>query len=176
MSLITWFIVICEIAFWIVILLGLVTRYIVKKEKLGLFFLTLTPVIDLFLLVFTGWDLYNGAVATKAHAIAAIYIGVSIAFGKSMIQWADERFQYYILKQGPKPIQKTGLDYAIHYFKGWLRHLLAYCIGANLLLGIYFIINDITRTEALLTIFKIWSLALGIDLLISLSYFIWRKK
>jgi len=85
MSLITSFIVICEIAFWIVILIGLITRYIVKKEKLGLFFLALTPVIDLFLLVFTGWDLYNGAVATKAHAIAAIYIGVSIAFGKSTV-------------------------------------------------------------------------------------------
>lgn len=175
MNAIAWSIVICEILFWVFIILGLVTRYFFKQEKLGLVFLAMTPVIDLLLLVITGWDLYQGAIATKAHAIAAVYIGISIAFGKSMIQWADARFRYYIVKQGEAPIKRVGLDYAKHYFKGWLRHLLSYCIGAGLLLGLIFLIDDPTRTEALLTIFKVWSLALSIDFLISISYFIWRK-
>ncbi|MBG9582404.1 membrane protein, partial [Bacillus thuringiensis] len=60
MNVIAWLIVACEIGFWIVITLGLLTRYILKKNKLGLFFLALTPVIDLILLVVTGVDLYRG--------------------------------------------------------------------------------------------------------------------
>ena len=50
MNFIAWTIVACEIGFWVVIALGLITRYIFKREKLGFFFLALTPVIDLILL------------------------------------------------------------------------------------------------------------------------------
>lgn len=175
MNFIAWMIVACEVLFWVVIALGLITRYLFKKPKLGLFFLTLTPVIDLLLFMITGFDLYNGATATLAHGIAAVYIGISIAFGKSMIQWADERFRYYIMKDGKKPMSRYGYDYAKHYLKGWLRHLLSYVIGASLLLAIIYFINDGERTAALLNIWRIWSLALGIDFLISCSYFIWPK-
>ena len=51
----------CEIAFWFVILLGLVTRYILNQQTLGLFFLALTPIIDLILIITTVVDLMNGA-------------------------------------------------------------------------------------------------------------------
>lgn len=118
MNVIAWLIVACEIGFWVVITLGLFTRYILKKNKLGLFFLALTPVIDLILLVVTGVDLYRGA-------IAAVYIGISIAFGRSMIEWADIRFQYYVMKQGSKPVKRFGIDYAKYYFKSWGQHVLA---------------------------------------------------
>jgi hypothetical protein len=176
MNFVAWMIVACEIAFWVVIILGLVTRYVFKLNKLGFVLLALTPLIDIILLIITGIDLFNGATATQSHAIAAIYIGVSIAFGKSMIQWADERFQYYVTKQGPKPVARFGMDYAKHYFKGWGRHLLSYLIGAGLLLGMIYFINDPTRTEALSGILQIWSLVLGVDFLISISNFIWPKK
>ena len=172
-NLIAWTIVACEIAFWVVIILGLVTRYILNKNRLGLFFLALTPVIDLLLLIITTVDLSRGAVATMAHAIAAVYIGVSIGFGKSMITWADERFRYYITKEGPKPVKRYGYDYAIHYLKGFARHLLSYIIGAGFLLGMIHLIDDAARTEALSQVWKVWSLALGIDFVISISYFIW---
>lgn len=176
MSFVGWMIVACEIAFWIVIVLGLVTRYIFKRKRLGLFFLALTPVIDLVLLIVTGIDLSNGAVATQAHALAAIYIGVSIAYGKSMIQWADERFQYYFLKQGSKPIQRYGMEHAKHQVKGWLLHLLAYLIGVGLLGLIIFWIDDFSRTEVMGQTIRVWSVILGIDFLISFSYLIWPKK
>ena len=39
MNFIAWTIVACEIGFWVVIALGLITRYIFKREKLGFFFL-----------------------------------------------------------------------------------------------------------------------------------------
>ena len=176
MNFVAWMIVASEIGFWIVILLGLITRYILKKKKLGIFFFALTPVIDLFLLITASVDLYRGATATTAHAIAAIYIGVSLAFGKSMIEWADERFRYYIIKEGAKPMERFGTDYALHYFKSWCRHVVSYLIGAGLLAGVIFLINDSSRTEALFGVLKLWSFVLGIDLLITISNFIWPKR
>ncbi|WP_077604131.1 hypothetical protein [Oceanobacillus sojae] len=176
MNFIAWMIVACEIGFWIVIILGLFTRYVLKKNKLGLFFLALTPVIDFILLIITAADLYRGATATAAHAIAAVYIGVSIVFGKSMIKWADERFRYYVIKEGPKPIKLYGIEYSKHYLKGWGKHVLSYLIGAGILAGVIFLINDPSRTEALLRVLQIWTFVLGIDFIISVSYFIWPRK
>ncbi|SDM27222.1 hypothetical protein [Sediminibacillus halophilus] len=172
---ITWMIIACEIGFWIAIVAGLVTRYLFKKEKVGLFLLAMTPVIDLILLLLTGLDLYRGAEATTAHGVAAIYIGSSIAFGKSMIEWADHRFQYYILKQGAKPPKRYSYEYARHYAKGWLRHILAFVIGTGLLAATIFVIDDAERTAALTGIIKVWALALGIDTLVAISYFIWPR-
>lgn len=51
LNLIAWMIIACEIAFWIVIILGLATRYMFKKQKLSFFILALTPVVDFFLLI-----------------------------------------------------------------------------------------------------------------------------
>jgi hypothetical protein len=173
---IAWVIVACEIAFWVVIGAGLFTRYIWKWQKLGLFFLALTPVVDFILLCVTTIDLYKGATATIAHGIATVYIGVSVAFGKSMIKWADERFQYYVLKQGEKPRKLYGREYAKNYFKGWVRHVMAYMIGASMLLVMICFINDIERTMNLFRILKIWTIVLVIDFIITMSYFIWPKQ
>lgn len=176
MNFIAWVIVACEIAFWVVIILGLILRYVLKKNKIGLFFLALTPVIDLLLLVITGLDLYRGATATIAHAIAAVYIGVSIGFGKSMIKWADERFRYYVTKDGSIPIKLYGFEYSKSHLKGWVKHVLSYLIGASFLIGLIFLINDISRTEALFNLLKVWTFAIGLDFIITISYFIWPRK
>ncbi|MER1998988.1 MAG: hypothetical protein ABS882_04365 [Lysinibacillus sp.] len=176
MNYIAWMIVACEIGFWVVILLGLFSRYVLKKNKLGLFFLALSPVIDLMLLITTSVDLYRGATATIAHAIAAVYIGVSIAYGKSMIKWADESFRYYVIKEGPTPIKLFGMEYAVHNLKAWAKHVLSYVIGAGLLVGVIFLINDSSRTEAMVEVLKVWTLVLGIDLAFTISNFIWPKE
>ncbi len=176
MNFIAWTIVACEIGFWVVIGAGLLARYVFRQKTLGLVLLALTPVIDLVLLVIAGIDLANGATATTAHAIAAVYIGVSIAFGKSMIQWADERFRYYIAKQGEKPTKRYGMAYAKHYMIGWARHLAAYAIGAGLLLLTHWLVGDASRTEALLGTARIWTMVVGIDFLIGVSNFIWPKR
>lgn len=171
-----WLIVGAEIAFWVVILLGLFTRYILKKKGLGLFFLALTPVVDLVLLIATAVDLYNGATATTVHGIAAIYLGVSIAFGKSMIAWADRQFTYYFLKQGEKPRKKYGFEHARHEIKGSLQHLLAFLIGGAFIFGIHFFIGNPERTAELLNPLRIWAIVVGIDLLYSASYFLWPRR
>lgn len=175
LNLIAWMIIACEIAFWIVIILGLATRYMFKKQKLSFFILALTPVVDFFLLIVTSIDLYGGATATYAHAIAAVYIGISIAFGKSMIQWADERFQYYVMKSGEKPRRRYGIEYAKHYFKSWIQHLIAYAIGAALLAAMMYIVPN-GKTNVLQNVVEVWTVIVGIDFLLSLSNFVWLKK
>lgn len=174
---IAWMIVACEIGFWVVIALGLAVRYGLGKERLGLFILALTPLVDLVLLAVTSVDLYRGATATMAHALAAVYIGVSIAFGKGMIRWADDKFLYYVKKQ---PLAKKpklyGMAYARSYAKGWFKHVFAYLIGAGLLLAMIFFVGDASRTGALERAMLQWAVVLGIDLLITVSFFVWPKR
>lgn len=176
MNYITWSIIAAEIGFWIVIILGLTLRYVFNYKKLGTFFLFLTPVIDLFLLIVTAMDLLEGKNATMAHAIAAIYLGVSVAFGKSIIRWADERFLYYIKKEGTKPEKKTGFVFARNSLKGSFQHLFAYIIGAGFLSILIYLVNDPDRSSIFFETLKVWTLVLGIDFIISISYFIWPRR
>ncbi|WNS46440.1 hypothetical protein [Paenibacillus sp. MMS20-IR301] len=176
MNWVAWAIVTCEVLFWVVILAGFTARYVFRRNLLGLIFLALTPVLDIILLVISGVDLAQGATTTTAHALAAVYISVSIVFGKSMIAWADERFRYYITKQGTKPVKRYGMEHARHYFTGWIRHLLSFALGAAILYGLIVWIDDTARTAALSGILSIWSVVVGIDLLITLTYFIWPRQ
>lgn len=176
MNFVGWLIVASEVGFWMAIVLGLIIRYFFRLPKLGLFFLSLSPLIDFILLIATGYDLLNGTTATTAHGIAAVYIGVSIAYGKNMIAWADQKYQYYIMKQGQKPKKKYGIAYAKDQLFSSLRHLLAFSIGSAFLFILILVINNAARTDALTKMIMFWALITGIDLLYSFSYFIWPKK
>lgn len=177
MNYIGWVIVACEVSFWILILFGLIVRYLFGWKRLGLILLALTPVIDLLLIIITSMDLYRGATATIAHGLAAVYIGVSLAFGKNMINWFDERFQYFVAKTSNSlTMKKFGREYAHQYAKGFIRHIVSFLIGAVILVTMIYYVNDPTRTETLSTIIKTWSIILAIDLYITVSYFLWPKK
>ncbi|APC47646.1 hypothetical protein BME96_05460 [Virgibacillus halodenitrificans] len=176
MNLVAWLIVVCEISFWVFIIAGLVTRYIFNQKKAGLLLLAMTPLVDVVLFIVTGIDIYRGAVPTIAHSIAPLYIAISIVYGKSMIRWADERFLYYVKREGPKPKRRIGMDYAKHSMKGSLQHVLAYMIGgAMLLFMIYYIGTDVDTTELWATL-RVWGIIVIIDNAISISYFIWPRK
>ncbi|MGP7816739.1 2TM domain-containing protein [Niallia sp. 01092] len=165
----------CEIAFWIVVTVGLCCRYIFHQKKLGNILLLLTPFIDLFLLLFTVVDLKNGSPASTVHGLAAVYIGVTIGFGHQLIKWMDQRFAYQFAN-GPKPEKKYGQEHAKKERTGWLRHLLSYVIGTSLLLIIITWINNPQQTDPFIRLIKIWSIILGIDFIISFSYTVWPKK
>ncbi|MGE6630068.1 hypothetical protein [Bacillus sp. NPDC077027] len=172
-----YFIVACEIGFWVFILLGFILRYMFGKKKWGAFFLICTPVLDLLLLIATYMDLQRGAEATIEHGLAAIYIGVSLSFGHQIIKWADARFAYRFAG-GPKPASKPkyGRERSINEMIGWARHFIAWAIGAGLLYGLHFLIGEPKRTETLFQFSNVWGMILLLDLLISLSYVIWPKK
>lgn len=169
---ITFLIIFAEIAFWVFIIIGLITRYVFKKEKLSIWLLAATPLIDVFLLIFTFFDLKNGEEANVVHALAAIYIGVSIAFGKQMIKWADIKFQYYFLKIDNKPAKLYGVERGKKELQGFFRHFIAYIIGATIIGGMNYLLGDSTDTKALMATWRTWSIILGIDFLISVSYYL----
>ena len=57
----------------------------------------------------------------------------------------------------------------------YYRHLLAYAIGAGLLLAAIGLVADAERTEALLQMLRVWTLVLAIDFLVSFSYSLWPR-
>jgi len=166
----------CEIAFWVFVILGLFTRYILQKKKLGLLFLAMSPVVDLVLLVASGYDLVRGGTANYPHALAAVYIGISVGFGKSMIAWADGKFQEKVLGRKIPKDELYGLAFAKKYARGWLRHILAYVVGGGLIAAIVFWVGDLERTKAMVHVLGIWSVVLIIDTLTTFSYFIFPKR
>ncbi len=170
-------IIACEIGFWLFVAAGLFCRYILKARRLGGFLLFCTILVDLLLLIATALDLRNGATATFVHGLAAVYIGVSVAFGSRMIRWADERFAYW-LARGPKPakIPKFGKEHARYERHMWYRHLLAWIIGSALILGIVWYVGDASRTKELLVTSGRWLIVLAIDFIWSFSYTLWPRK
>jgi hypothetical protein len=170
-------IIACEVLFWVFVLAGLVCRYILRMPKLGATLLFCTPIIDILLLITTSLHLKNGATADFVHGLAAIYIGVSIAFGHSMIKWADVRFAHRFAG-GPAPTKKPkyGAAHARHLRIGWLQHLLAWVIGCLCLYGVIWYVGAPERTEPLKQFFQTWTMILGIDFLISFSYTLWPRK
>ncbi|MBD8006966.1 hypothetical protein [Bacillus norwichensis] len=172
-----WLIIGCEIGFWIFVIAGLFTRYMLKRKKLGGYLLLCTPIVDLILIAATVVDLKNGAVADIFHSLAAIYIGVTVGFGKRMIHWADERFAY-TFAGGPKPKKapRGGKEHARNERNGWYRHLLSWVIGCSLLLAMTAFVGDSSRTKALLDFIPRWGFFLAIDFIWSFSYTLWPKK
>ncbi|MBR2563200.1 MAG: hypothetical protein IKE29_01080 [Paenibacillus sp.] len=174
---IAYFIIACEIAFWVFVAAGLSVRYMLGKKRLGLALLVATPIIDVLLLIATVMDLHSGATASMVHGIAAIYIGVSIAFGHQMIAWADRYFQYWFKGgESPRKSKPYGRDHARNERMGWIRHLLAWSIGSALLYIMIWWIGDPARTEVFSGLIRVWALVLGVDFLISFSYSLWPKR
>ncbi|RYM06664.1 hypothetical protein EWH99_02020 [Sporolactobacillus sp. THM7-7] len=172
-----WLIIADEIAFWLFISMGLVTRYIFIKKRLSFFLLACTPVLDFILLIFTFFDLKNGNPATFAHTLSAVYIGISIAFGSKMIQWADAQFAYRFAG-GSKPEKEMiyGREKALRERHGWYRHLVAWVIGAGLMLAIHLFAGHPEETQSFLTWILRWAIILVIDFFISFSYTVFPKK
>jgi hypothetical protein len=170
------FIVAAEIAFWLMLVSGLATRYVLGRRRLGMAFLVATPIVDLALLAATTIDLRRGGDAALPHALAAVYIGVSVAWGQQLVSWADVRFAHRFAG-GPPPEQppRTGRLHAARQRREWLRHLSAWATGTALLgLGVL-VVGELDRTWALLNVAALWTLVLVIDFVISFSYTIWPR-
>lgn len=173
MQLVAWAIVCCEILFWVFIVAGLIVRYGFRREKLGFRLMAMSPVIDIVLLVLTVLDLSRGSTATFAHGLAAIYIGVSLAFGKQMIAWADGVYRRVILKE---QVAKERISRARRERNGFYRHILAFLIGGALLGAMILWLGNTEQTESLLRTLQLWGLVLVIDGVISMSYTVFPAR
>ncbi|WP_119315068.1 hypothetical protein [Calidithermus terrae] len=116
----------CEITFWVILVLALAVRYLLRRERVSRILLMCLPVVDLLLITFTAVDLRRGATPAFAHGLAAAYIGFTVAFGGIAVRWADERFAHRFAA-GPAPSQAPSRGWALVRYDLllWVR-----CIGA----------------------------------------------
>lgn len=148
-------IVACEIGFWLVLLLALSTRYLLRREKLSRALLLSLPLIDVLLLTFTAMDLRRGAVATFAHGLSAAYVGFTLAFGGMAIKWADANFAHRFAG-GPVPAKtpSRGWDAVRFEFILWGRCILACLITMALIETLVQFVGSSERTQPLFAWYK----------------------
>jgi hypothetical protein len=149
----------------------LISRYPLKRRRLGSALLAATPLVDLVLLTAAVVDIRNGATPDLRHALAAIYLGVSIAFGHRLIAWADGVFAHRFAG-GPKPSggPKHGRAHARSERAGWYRHALAWTIAAAVLGFIHLVGGNRAETQQLFRVLGTWLIVVGIDFVWSFSY------
>jgi hypothetical protein len=157
-------IVACEIGFWVVLAAGLATRYLLRWRRTGAVLLAGVPVVDLALLAFTVVDLRRGAAPSAAHGLAAVYLGVSVVFGHSMVRWADERVAHR-WAGGPPPAPKPPGGTWARARREWRefgRGCLAVGLSAVLLLAAIALVGGRGDTTAL----EGWFGRLGVALVV----------
>lgn len=143
-------IVACEIGFWVVLGAGLVARYVLRRRRLGAVLLVCVPLVDLVLLVASVLDLSRGATANFTHGLAAAYLGFSVAFGHSMVRWADQRFAYRFAG-GPPPWKppKRGPERIRYEWREWGKAVGGWAIACGLLGLAVLLVDDPGRTVEL---------------------------
>ncbi|MFC0627020.1 hypothetical protein [Kribbella deserti] len=161
----------CEVGFWVLLATGLAVRYALRMPRLGLVLLAGVPLVDVVMLVASVIDLQRGGEPSFKHSLAAIFIGVSVAFGHQSIKWAD-RWAAYRFASGPRPVKppKRGPERARRERQGWYRHLLAWSIGSALMLGGGLLSGGLDTADALLGPAWTWTIVLVIDGFVSFSY------
>lgn len=167
----------CEVGFWAFLLAGLALRYLAGLRRTSAVALGCAPATDLVLLVATAIHLHGNATPRTSDGLAAVYLGVSIAFGQRTLRWADRRFARRFAG-GPDVAgpPKTGAAHARHERGMWYRHLLAFLIGSALLLLGAALAGGWARAAPLLGWIPRWAVVLSIDFFWSFSYTPWPRK
>ncbi|MER7751306.1 hypothetical protein [Kitasatospora sp. NPDC097643] len=169
-------IVAAEAAFWVLLGLGLATRYLLRWRRTSTVVLVGLPVTDLVLFLLTLFDLRGGATASWTHALAASYLGFSVGYGPSVVRWADVRFLHRFAG-GPKPppTPKYGAARSRHEWQVCRRTLVSAAITITLI-TVLKVGTDAPGTE----VFDQWYWKLGIaaviNTIVAVSYTLWPKQ
>lgn len=143
-------IVACEVGFWLVLAAGLVARYLLRWRRTSVVLLVCTPLLDVALLVVTVFDLRGGGEASGVHGLGATYLGFSVAFGHSVVRWADERVAHRFAG-GPSPVKvpKRGPERLRKEWRDWGRCVGACAIACAVMALLSFVVATPEQTEAL---------------------------
>ncbi len=151
-----WSIVGCEAAFWLLLVLALAARYLLRRIQLSRALLFALPVVDILLLIFTASDLRAGTPATFAHGLATAYVGFTLAFGTVVVEWADQRFAHWFAN-GPPPVgaPERGWPAIQHELALWLRCIVGWAITVVLLMALIAYVDNAALTKPLHDWFRI---------------------
>ncbi|EGD56844.1 hypothetical protein [Gordonia neofelifaecis] len=140
----------CEIGFWLLVVGGLVLRYLARAERASTWVLAAVPILDLVLLVAVAIDLSRGSEVGFAHRVAPIYLGTTVVFGPRLIRWADVRFAHRFAG-GPAPVKvpKRGPERMRHEWADFARWVAAAGIAAAVLALLGFTVADPTQRDDL---------------------------
>lgn len=170
-------IVACEIAFWVVLGAGLATRYLLRRRRLSTAMLVTVPLLDVVVLLVSAIDLKRGATAETAHGLAAAYIGFSVAFGPSLVRWADERFAHrFAAGPAPRRRRRHGRERTLHEWREFAKAVLAWTIACGLLLTAIAVADNADRTAALEAWLQRLTLVLAVWALWPITYTLWPSK
>ncbi|GAQ56911.1 hypothetical protein [Streptomyces acidiscabies] len=170
-------IVACEVAFWVLLALGLAFRYALKMPRTGLALLLCEPLLEVALLVITAMDLRNGAEPSWHHGVAAVYIGFTVGLGHSTIKWADAQVSHRFFDGPPPPKPpKYGMARAIHEWKVAARWILAAIVAAGLLQAAIWYVGDSGETGSLREWQTRMLYVIGINVIIAGVYTVFPKR
>jgi hypothetical protein len=156
---------------------GLSLRYLTRYRRAGGAVLVCVPLVDLTLLVATAVDLRGGGTADWTHGLAAVYIGFSVGYGRSLVRWADVRFAYRFA-DGARPGRppKYGTARARYEWTVFVRTLVSAAVAAALLEALRLVVADADRTQ----VFGAWLVQVGavtgVHLIIAASYTVFPKR
>ena len=167
-------IIACEIAFWVAIVGGLVARYALRRPRLGAALLIAAPVVDVVLLVLVCVDLLGGGTASWHHGLAAIYLGISVAYGHRMVAWVDTKYAQWF-RGGQAPHKLYGAAYMRKCWADAARTAVAMLIALGIVQALIWVVGDAERTAALADFRMIIGIVAAADILWAVSYTVWPK-
>lgn len=171
-------IIAAEVAFWVVLAAGLATRYLLRMRRTSVVLLLAVPLVDVALLVVTAVDVHGGAEPSTAHGLAALYLGFTVAYGHTVIAWAD-RHMAHRLGGGPKPVKvkRYGWERAWEEWRLWGLTLIAVAISLGVLQVLIRLAEDGgAGVDALHWAESTAVRVLVIHGVVALSYTVWRTK
>lgn len=170
-------IIVCEVAFWVLLAAGLSFRYLLRMPRVGLALLLCEPLLEVLLFTVTAIDLKNGAEPDWKHGLAAVYIGFTVGLGHATIKWADARFAHRFAG-GPPPVRppKYGTARAVHEWKVAGRWILAAVVALALLQSAVWYIGDDGAISSLRAWQQRMLFVIGVNLVIATSYTLFPKQ
>lgn len=120
----------CEVFFWVFLAGGLVARYVLRARRLSTVLLLSVPVLDVVLVSASLIDVAGGSPPGLTHGLAAVYLGFTVAFGHSVIRWADGRFAHRFAGGPPPPRPpRFGTAKVLHEWREWGKLALGWGIA-----------------------------------------------
>ncbi|WP_205471564.1 hypothetical protein [Nocardioides sp. SYSU D00038] len=152
------FIALSEVGLWVLLGLGLTARYPLRLRRTGAVLLAGIPLLDVALVVAGAVDLHRGAQPGAVHGLAAVYLGASVAFGPTVVRWADVRFAHRF-DDGPAPVRhpKGSPARVAALWTEWVRVVLAATIASAALGAAVLLVEPGQRESLLSWVVRCWA-------------------